>query len=239
MSAPQPVMEVHPALRGLAPNGQNKLAVARWLSGDYWIDANHILHSGGDELLYKPITTEAWTQPKIVPTTAIFHTFGGPGKTAINDLWKYINRPDVVLDVHLILGGVDDELPYRAPMIQALPFNVRSDCSYKANPFALTVESQDRGHATLNTTPWSLTQLNSLVGVAFLWCICYGVWCTVPATWDDSGIAQHNLFPQWSVEAHSCPGAARTRQMDHIRARVSEKVAEWSQITGWKCGTKP
>lgn len=226
------------------------LNATRWVTHDYWIDNEHVMH--GPNVQYQPILPEATTQPIIYPYSAILHSNAGTAKTSWYKLWQYWSRSDIVGEAHFDVAGVD--MP--ATLVQTMPLNRRADCNYKANRFlkgstyvgAISFETDDRGATTLDQTPWSVGNHDSLIPVwgqvdsmiSALTCISvvYGVWCTVPTRWDDSGIGHHCLYPEWSSYiGKTCPGAARIRQMDYIRQQVANNLATISKETGWKCGT--
>jgi hypothetical protein len=67
--------------------------------------------------------------------------------------------------------------------------------------------------------------------------VCYGIACTNPTRWDDTGIGHHCQYPEWSsYTGKTCPGAARIRQMDYVRHTVAGMLADYSKATGWQCG---
>lgn len=239
------IVAYHPAI-----SDPNHAAVLRWITHDYWIDDQHILH--GPNVKYVPVEPEAYTQAIIHPYQGILHSNAGNAKTPWWNLIAYWRRSDIVGEAHIQVDGVD--LP--ATLIQAMPFNRRADCNYKANRFlvrntyvgAISFEAQDRGSATLAVTQWSVGshdtlssvwgQVDSMVSALTCLSVCYGLWCTVPAYWNDAGIGHHSLFAEWSsFIGKTCPGAARIRQMDYIRQQVANNLAEYSKATGWKCGT--
>lgn len=220
----------------------------RWITHDYWIDNQHLLH--GPNVATALVQPEASSQPFIKPYSAILHSNAGVSKTPWWNLIAYWRRSDIVGEAHLQIDGVD--LP--ATVVQAIPFDRRADCNYKANRFAhftdwvgaISFETQDRGGSSLATTPWSLGdhtvptetwgQVDSMISALTCLCVCYRVWCTVPAYWNDSGIGHHCLYPEWSSYiGKTCPGAARIRQMDYIRTQVANNLAVYGRATGWKC----
>lgn len=230
----------HPAIK-TDKQGQ----ALRWITGDFWIDHQHWLH--GPTVVKTPVEPEASTQAIIVPWSAILHTNAGVNKTSFMSLITYWRRADIVGEAHFQVDGVDitDPSVRFAPIAQAIPLNRKADCNYKANRWwngkqyvgAISFETQDRGGATLPTTPWSLAQVNSMVSTLTWLCVCYGVWCTAPANYQDSGIGYHSQYPEWSsYVGKTCPGAARIRQMDYVRQGVAGCLSQFSQATGWQCG---
>jgi hypothetical protein len=135
-----------------------------------------------------------------------------------------------------------------------MELNRRADCNFSANrwvdpraPYgafgAVSFETQDLGSKTVDRTPWTFPQIGAMVGAITAICVAYNVHCVQPATWDGSGIGHHTLFPYqgigqkaWSnVRGKTCPGAARIAQMDEVRRQVQNRLALYSQTTGWKC----
>ena len=96
-----------------------------------------------------------------------------------------------------------------------------------------------------NSTPWTARQLQLMIAAITCICVTYAVQCVQPATWDASGIGHHSLHPfqgpmrkAWTnVVGKICPGRARIAQMDYVRAKVGENLAEFARQTGWQCGT--
>jgi hypothetical protein len=233
----------HPAIAGLANAGHPAVDVLRFITGGYYIDAGHVIR--GPRAIYSPVMPEATSQPIIHPRSIILHTNAGPHRTAWASLFRYWSRTDITGEAHFQVSGVTDNRDGSARLVQTMPLNRRADCNARANSWlsgtyrvgAVSFETEDDGAASLDRTPWSLGQLDLIVAASTAIAICYGVWCTVPARWDDSGIGHHALHPEWSIyRGKTCPGAARIRQMDHIRARVASNLAAYGEHTGWKCG---
>jgi hypothetical protein len=222
----------HPKLDRHTPEGVQWADALAWISGGFWIDANHLLHGPGVATRLIP---EASTQGKITPRTAILHT--NAGSSGVRSLWSWITRKDVNGEPHFQVasdGGVE----------QYMPLTRRADCNYSANAFAISYETQDNGSATLDRDGWTLEQLAAVIGSLTAICVTYGVQCTQPSTWAAGGIGHHSLHPfqgvgrpAWTnVRGKTCPGRARIAQMDFIRQAVAERLADFIQATGWSCG---
>lgn len=243
--------KVHPKLARKIPDGNTWDNVLKWITAGYSIgvtsEGHHVLV--GPKVVYGEVwTPEASTQPQIKPRMCILHTNAGPRKTPWRNLYNHIFRKDVVGEMHF-------QADMDGTIANLMPLNRRADCNYSANSFriandptlygAISFETQDEGWPTLNTTPWTVPQLESMIAAITCICVVYGVYCTQPAKWDDSGIGHHSLFPYgglgskaWTnVRGKTCPGTARIRQMDYVRARVAKNLADFGQVTGWKCGT--
>jgi len=169
--------------------------------------------------VWMPLPENA-TQAKIKATQFIFHTEAGPSLTSLESLWKYLARGDVVIEPHWILD-MDGR------MAQCIAVNVKADNNAAANSRALSVETQDYGHPTLPSTPWTSAQVEQLAGV-LAWAS-MNTRCALPITpcpaWDKPGYGPHNKFKEWSVYAgKTCPGQYRTKQIPLIAAMAQDFV---------------
>jgi len=233
------ITDYHPYLNRVGTDGQKYGDVLRFITGGVYINRFHVMSGPG--FVYRPIP-EAATQPNIEPRNAILHT--NAGKNSAGSLWGYITQASVTGEPHFQVGYGQTE--------QYMPLNRRADCNYSANRWlqnghwygAIAFETQDSGSATVEITPWSTTQLRSMVNALTAICIVYGVHCAQPGAWNDSGIGHHSLFPfqgigskAWTnVRGKTCPGRARKAQMDYIRSEVAKNLAAFGAATGWKCG---
>lgn len=232
-------MTPHPVLKQRNSKGTPWYDILSYLTGGYIITDAHVL--AGPHTVYRPIP-EAASQPTIVPRSAILHT--NAGLNSASSLWAYFTRATVSGESHFQVG-------YET-MEQYMPLNRRADCNYSANRWrdgvnyfgAISFETQDNGVQTLNSTPWTFRQLDLMVNALTCIGVVYGVACTAPATWDASGIGHHTLHPfqgigrpAWTnVRGKTCPGSARIAQMDEIRRRVANNLAQFAAHTDWKCG---
>lgn len=239
-------MTYHPVLQRTNSAGTPWGDILAWINKSdrqvgrgYTINDQHLLQ--GPNVVTRLIP-EATTQPKIRPWSAILHT--NAGSSGAESLWGWITRATVNGESHLQVG-------YRT-MEQYMPFNVRADCNYSANRWlasdgtyhgAISFETRDNGSATLDKTPWTVEQLDHMIGTLTALCVVYGVACTMPAYWNASGIGFHTLFPfqgigssAWTnVRGKTCPGAARKAQMPYILNQVAQRLIEFSEHTGWAC----
>lgn len=189
---------------------------------------------GNPNAITQLVMPEATSQPPIRPRNVILHTNAGPRMTPWEALVTYWRRADITGEPHF-------QVDMAGRIVQAMPVTRRADCNAKANRWlangtyygAVSFETQDEGYPTLPTTPWTLPQLSAMIGALTALVVQYGVKCTAPATWDDSGIGYHSQFPQWSIyKGKTCPGAARIRQMDHVRQQVQTRVAAYINTGG-------
>jgi hypothetical protein len=230
----------HPKLLRKTSTGATWSEVLQHITGGHTVTASHLIDGPG--FVYRPIP-ESTTQPTIKPRNIILHTNAGQKSAA--SLWAWITRASVNGEPHFQIGFNIAE--------QYMPMNRRADCNYSANSWlaggitygAVSFETQDLGAATVNSTPWTARQLQLIIAAITCICVTYGVHCSAPATWDSSGIGHHSLFPfqgplrkAWTnVAGKICPGRARIAQMDYIRTKVTENLAEFVRQTGWECGT--
>lgn len=211
-------------------------------NGGVYVDNRHVL-VGSDRLSYRPLP-EATIAPQIVPRMSVLHTQASSTKATNDQAWNWANRPEVTGEAHFygpeLAGG---------KMLQAMPLNRRADSQYKANRFqipndtnwygAISFETQDEGSGSLNATPWSWDQIGTLCAALTAIHFTYRMFCTPCGWYLDGGISQHNAFPnEWSLSAHSCPGTARTRQMDGIRAEVARRLGKIYTDCGESCPAK-
>lgn len=248
-----PVDRLHPVLLKPANRPSDTYGdVLKYVTGGYWIDSNHWLH--GPQVSQRPIPEGTLPvgkggQPIIEPRNAILHTNAGSKGAA--SLWGFITNASVSGEPHFQAGY--------GTLEQYMPLNRRADCNYSANRWrdgttgkyfgAISFETQDDGSASLNTTPWKfskegVSQWSSLVNALTCLGVVYGLSCAAPTRWDAPGIGHHVLYPfqgvgrsAWTnVRGKTCPGAARIKQMDSIRAGVAERLAQFAENTGFKCG---
>lgn len=170
---------------------------------------------------WKPLP-ENDTQSSIQPTQFIMHTEASGGKASNSASWNYWARADVVSEAHFLLA-MDPATEPLGGIWQAMNVFKKADNNVKANVRAVSIETQDLGGATVNTTPWTEYQLDMLAGL-LAW-LHLNVKINLPiqlcTRWDAPGYAPHNLFPNdWSTSAHSCPGVARTKQIPDIVNRA-------------------
>lgn len=210
-------------------------------NGGVYVDRRHVL-VGSDRLSYRPLP-EATVQATIVPRMSILHTQAGSRKATNEQAWNYANRPDIKGEAHFYGPEMEG-----GAMLQAMPLNKVANSQYKADHFqlpndtnwysAICFETQDNGSATLNKTEWSWDQIGTICAALTAIHFTYRMYCTPCGWYLDGGISQHNAFPEWSLTAHSCPGTARTRQMDGIRHEVASRLGKIYTDCGESCPTK-
>jgi len=226
----------HARLIGKTAAGNTRAEVLAFITGGWIISSDHLLIGPRATTQLIP---EALTQEQVTLRSAILHSNAGPVGTRWEKIRNYIMQRGVDIEPHC-------DLNMDGWIAQFVPFNRKADCNFRANAWtwqgrrygALSIETEDRGAATLQTTPWTLEQLDTTVATLTCAAVCYPIACTQPARWDDSGIGHHCLYPEWSVyRGKTCPGAARIRQMDYVRAGVTDRLARYGKaVPEFSCG---
>lgn len=102
------------------------------------------------EALWRPLS-ESRTQPRITPRLIILHSaVDTPGST---DLRRFFDLAGVKIESHFWVrldGRVE----------QFIDTTVRADANHRANPFAISIETEDEGQP--DRLPWTAAQLASL-----------------------------------------------------------------------------
>lgn len=204
----------------------------------HYFDAEGILR--GPKAVWKPIPENS-TQPTITPWSVILHANAGQvGATSWN-LWSWVNRKEVTGEPHF---NVDTS----GTMLQMMSVLRRADCNAAANLWmrtlpngtripvgAISIETGDNGAATLDTTPWTVDQLDRIVIISTAANIQYNTGCNEVLSWDGHGIDYHTKFPYigigkkaWSIySGKTCPGKARKLQTPYIRHQVALRTLDF------------
>jgi hypothetical protein len=232
----------HPRLLQETPTGIIYVDILAYLNGGFVITDEHYLYGPG--VTVKPLP-EALTQPIITPRMQIMHTQAANRKATNDQAWNYARNLSTgeanVYGPDMLTGAI----------IQAMPFNRRADSNYKVNMFALggisnygaaSWETQDEGSASLRNTNWSLPQLETMTCGLTAYCFVYRTACTMCGHARDTGIAPHVLFANdknypWSKDGHTCPEAARVRQLPFLLGKVAERLAGIYAAVGESCST--
>lgn len=231
----------HPVLAALAPNGQPKLDFLAYLNGGWVITADDVLaNPSRPGLCTVKLLPEAAEQPRIIPRGMVHHTQGGTKKATNQQVWSLCSRQEWKSEPTIIGPDMD-----RGAVIHAIPFTVRADSNSKGNAWVFdgkvwghcSTEAQDSGSASvpLAKDPFTLAQLDTLIGIDTAFCVVYHSSCGDMPTWQSSGIAPHNRHPEFTNAGHNCPGPARTLQMDYIRSQVAQRLAAYFAAVGGSC----
>jgi hypothetical protein len=134
--------------------------------------------------------------PRVDLRTGILHVDGG---NAYN-LRDWFDGPSGGIESHL-------HIPKNAHTFQYRDLNFEADANWKANPFAMSVETQ--GYASGEWTDDQLAEIKRIM----LWSEPnLGIPLRKPTHWRDSGWGYHTMFPEWYPKAKSCPGKERIEQ---------------------------
>lgn len=150
---------------------------------------------------WRPIP-ENETEPRVAKRIMIFHS----AAIKTSSLYDYFKREDVKVESHFFVkwdGSVE----------QYIDTDRQADCNYKANDFAISVETEDDGDP--NNKKWSPEQVKSMVRLARWGRDVHGIPQALCPKWDGSGIGFHTMFgapSNWTPVAKSCPGAIRKVQ---------------------------
>ncbi|GLW91778.1 N-acetylmuramoyl-L-alanine amidase [Actinokineospora globicatena] len=160
---------------------------------------------------WKPLPANS-KQARMTPRLAIVHTaVDAPGET---DLWGWFAQSG--LEAHFFIQNDGDLLQY-------MDTNVVAEANYKANNFAVSIETEDDGAP--RTTEWNAKQTATLVRLLDWLCTVHP---TIPRRqadrWDGSGVGWHSMWglntkaqpginPWTSALGKDCPTAPRIAQM--------------------------
>lgn len=174
--------------------------------------------------IWKPLPANA-KQARMIPRLVINHTaVDAPGET---DLYGWFLSSG--LESHFFLQNDGD-------LYQYMDTEVVAEANYKANQFAVSIETEDDGAP--RTTPWNPKQVEMLVRLHDWLCTVHP---TIPRRkadrWDGSGIGWHSMWgfnttanrgvnPWTSAIGKDCPGAPRIAQMPDIISRVANGKIE-------------
>lgn len=155
---------------------------------------------GGDVRLLP----ESATSLRIAPRLWIAHSIVGSAAGA----YRYFRDATNLESTFIVtLGGA---------IWQLMDTTRKADANYRANPFALSVETEDRGDP--DHDPWTDRQLEAL---AWLGRKCHEVHPAIKLqrapTWDGSGYGYHTMFGApgpWTPVSKTCPGRVRIRQFN-------------------------
>lgn len=122
-------------------------------------------------------------------------------------------------------GGIESHLhiPKNAHLFQYRDTGWEADANYKANPFALSVETQGYGEGE-----WTDLQIEMIKRV-MLWAVKeHGIPLRKVTSWNDprGGWGYHIQFPEWHPVAKSCPGPDRIKQFNRILVPWMAEVTE-------------
>lgn len=165
------------------------------------LDLSRAPHGGRVRLL-----PDNASSPRIIPRLFIAHSIVGSLEGAYR-MFRDTSNLESTFGV-----GLDGHVE------QWMDTEREADANYRANPFAISVETEDRGDP--DTQPWTPEQLDAL---AWLARECNRIHPAIPLRradrWDGSGIGYHTMWgapSPWTPVAKTCPGRARIRQFNDV-----------------------
>lgn len=150
------------------------------------------------------------TQPKIVPRAIILHSAGGSAE--LYGWWQ--NPQSKGLECHFF---VDDDSEDDPTVYQYISTDVRADANYKANGFAISIETA----STVNASePWSKGQVKKIIALVDWLCATHNIPREQIKSPYGSGIGWHAMWgapSDWTpARGKVCPGPARIEQMKKV-----------------------
>lgn len=199
----------------------------------YWFSPDGIAH--GPNVTWSPLP-ENETQKDIIPRSAILHTNGGATPATWQSLKKWLMSTGNNGECHFDVDNTGAAGQFMSVLKVA-------DCNFNANYWkyqgkaygAISFETGDLGHATLDKTGWNLDQLATMCGLLTALAVQFGIGCNEVLKWDGGGIDYHSKFPYinsvikaWTnVKGKTCPGKQRKLQLPFIRNEVATRVANY------------
>jgi len=129
----------------------------------------------------------------------ILHTNGGGAA-----VFDYFSRPDNKDDIASHFQVFND-----GRIEQYIGCDKVAYAAYASNGWAIQVETEDDGHPE---RPWTKAQLAAIIG------ICKWAGCPAKplAESPSDGVGWHAQYHSWNLHSHSCPGAVRIAQIEHV-----------------------
>jgi hypothetical protein len=138
--------------------------------------------------------------PRITPRIAVLHTDGGNAE----NLGPYFDGPSGGIESHFHISKSGHLYQYRDTDWEA-------DANYRANPFAVSIETQGTG-----AEEWTEAQIVKIVRLLKWLNSTHKIPLRVCDTWDGAGIGWHIQFGSpgpWTPSSKVCPGPKRIAQI--------------------------
>jgi hypothetical protein len=134
--------------------------------------------------------------PAITPRAAILHV-------AVTDVWSLF---EFFRDRS---GGIESHfyITWRGVIEQYRDTEWEADANYRANPFAVSIETQGWAGGR-----WNRAQRRAIKRLLLWLHEEHAIPLRKPSRWHGAGVGFHSQFPEWSPVAKSCPGEARIAQ---------------------------
>jgi hypothetical protein len=138
------------------------------------------------------------------PKAVFLHTNGGgPQLTPWFDHLYAQTRQRVGSTFQVYKDGSIDQLCDTESVIYA---------QYGASQWAVSVETEDDGHAS---TPWTPQQIAAIEKLLTWLHQEHGIPLRAMTGPNDSGVGYHQQFAEWNQSGHDCPGPVRVNQLLH------------------------
>lgn len=153
------------------------------------------------------------SDPRITPRVAILHVDAGNAES----LYTYFRDRS---------GGVESHFHIRrdGTVEQYRDTDFEADANYRANPFAVSIETQGYGDGT-----WSAAQLSAIKALLKWLNKTHDIPLVKCATWDGTGVGYHVQFGApgyWTPVAKSCPGPQRIKQFETLLVPWMREVSK-------------
>ncbi|HKE98848.1 MAG TPA: peptidoglycan recognition family protein [Actinomycetes bacterium] len=166
---------------------------------------------------------DARSEPRITPRLIIVHTMVG----SLRGTEAHFRRRDVVVESHFGIGGPTDGASLDGAIWQWQDTGRQADANYRANAFAVSIETSDGGNPS---RPWSPRQLDALDRLIRAVARRHRIPLRQATRWDGSGLGWHVMWgapSQWTPVAKTCPGPVRIRQFTHtVLPRLRQRPME-------------
>lgn len=141
--------------------------------------------------------------PPITPRVAILHVDAGNSSS----LFRFFGTASGGIESHFHVKRNGEIEQYRSIYYEA-------DANYRANPFAVSIETQGYADGT-----WTAAQLDSINRILAWLHVEAGIPLVKCPKWDGAGVGYHVQFGapgMWTDRAKSCPGLGRIKQFNNV-----------------------
>lgn len=148
----------------------------------------------------KKLIVPGSNDPRINPRIGIWHVDAG-NAFSLEDFFRHRS------------GGIESHGHVRndGKLEQYRDTDFEADANYKANPFALSFETQGLEFGT-----WNDRQLETIKETILWGSKHHDIPLEVPKRWDGAGWGYHTMFREWHPFPKSCPGPHRKEQFHDI-----------------------
>ena len=164
----------------------------------------------------------------IRPRVIILHTNAAGSAVSLQSNWNHAVNGGTQAHFQ-VQGGFHPDGTVGA--YQFLPTDREGVGSWNADPFAITIETQDNGATPiekLRTTPWTPAQVEAIAQVCAVECRRWGIPARIADRWDGSGIGWHR---QWGINTVNAPSKGWGVPVGTQRGYVNP----WTMAAGKTC----